>query len=33
MPTPLRRAHLYLAVNKPAIVAAMHFNSAGIYYE
>ena len=33
MPTPLRLAHLYLAENKPAIIAAMHFNSAGIYYE
>jgi hypothetical protein len=29
----LRRAHLYLAENRPAIVAPVHFNSAGIYYE
>lgn len=33
MPTPLRRAHIYLARGKPSIVAAMHFNSAGIYFE
>ena len=29
----LRCARIYLAENRPAIVAAMHFNSAGIYYE
>jgi hypothetical protein len=29
----LRCAQVYLAANRPSIVAAMHFNSAGIYYE
>jgi hypothetical protein len=30
----LRRAHIYLAqANRPAIVSAMHYNAAGIYYE
>ena len=33
MLTKLRRAHLYLAENRPAIIAPVHFNSAGIYYE
>lgn len=33
MPVPLRFARLYLSENKPAIIAAMHFNSAGICYE
>jgi hypothetical protein len=33
MLTKLRRAHLYLAENKPAIAAPVHVNSAGIYYE
>ena len=29
----LRCARIFLAENRQAIVAAMHFNSAGIYYE
>ena len=29
----LRSALVYLAENEPGIVAAMHFNSPGIYYE
>jgi hypothetical protein len=30
----LRRAHLYLAqADRPAILPAMHYNAAGIYYE
>jgi hypothetical protein len=29
----LRRAHLYFAENRPAILAALHYNGAGIYYE
>jgi hypothetical protein len=33
MPIPLRRANVYMAENRPAIFAAMHFNSAGICYE
>jgi hypothetical protein len=33
MKTPLRRAHLYLAENRPAIIAASHFNSSGVYFE
>ena len=33
MLTNLRRAHIYLAENRPAIIAPVHFNSAGIYYE
>lgn len=27
------RAQLYLAVHRPAILAALHQNDAGIYYE
>ena len=33
MMTKLRSANLYLAEKRPAIIAAMHVNSAGIYYE
>lgn len=33
MQSPLRYAHVYLSESRPAIVAPMHFNSAGIYYE
>jgi len=29
----LQFARVYLAESRPAIIAAMHFNSAGIYYE
>lgn len=31
--TMLRRTHIYFAENRPAIVAATHYNKAGIYYE
>ena len=33
MQPPLRSAHIYVAEGKPAIVAPLHFNSAGIQYE
>ena len=33
MPPPLRRAHIFVAEGKPAIIASLHFNSAGILYE
>lgn len=33
MQSPLRMAHIYTAESKPAIIAALYFNSAGIYYE
>jgi hypothetical protein len=29
----LRRTHIYFAENRPAIVAAMHYNAPGIYFE
>lgn len=29
----LRRTHIYFAENRPAIVAPVHYNAAGIYYE
>jgi hypothetical protein len=33
MPPPLRSVHIYVAEGKPAFIAALHFNSAGILYE
>jgi hypothetical protein len=33
MAVNLRCPQVYLAENRPGIVTAMHFNSAGIYYE
>jgi len=33
MPTSLRSAQIYAAEGKRAIIAPLHFNSAGIRYE
>ncbi len=33
MSRPLRSTHIYVAEGKPAIIAPLHFNSAGVRYE